>query len=210
MLNNTIYNNPWERSTVTYPYVWWDDGFTAEELNKIIEYCEKTELERSSVIGRDPEKEKQEIEKVRRCDIKFINRNEESAWIFDRVNFIIKSLNDQFYGFDLNGYDAFQYTSYNSAEQGMYDWHMDAHLGKDNLPANMPQPRKLSLSLLLNDPETDYEGGDFLINDGGEQKVEFKKGRAVAFPSWLLHKVSPVTKGFRKSLVVWVTGPKWK
>jgi PKHD-type hydroxylase len=210
MTYNTIYNNPWERATVTYPYVWWDDGFSTEELQKIIDYCEKDGLERAYTIGLDKEKDKEEIEKIRRCDIKFIKRDNDTGWIFDRLNFIVKSLNDQFYNLNLNGYDAFQYTSYDSAESGTYDWHIDTHLGHENLPSNMHEPRKLSLSLLLNDPEKDYEGGDFLVNDGQEKKVEFKKGRAVAFPSWLLHKVSPVTKGFRKSLVIWVTGPKWQ
>ena len=36
MSYNDLYNNPWERSTVTYPYAWWDDGFTNEELDKIV------------------------------------------------------------------------------------------------------------------------------------------------------------------------------
>ena len=34
MKYNDLYNNPWERATVTYPYAWWDDGFTNEEDRK--------------------------------------------------------------------------------------------------------------------------------------------------------------------------------
>ena len=92
------------------------------------------------------EKDKEEIEKIRRCDIKFIKRDNDTGWIIDRLNFIVKSLNDQFYNLNLNGYDAFQYTSYDSAESGTYDWHIDTHLGHENLPSNMHEPRKLSLS----------------------------------------------------------------
>ena len=213
MKYNDLYNNPWERATVTYPYVWWDDGFTNQELDKIINYCEHKGLERAHTIGADPIKDKQLIEQIRRCDVKFHYPNAETSWFFDRLNFIIKSLNDRFYNFELNGYEYFQYTSYNSQELGTYDWHMDTHLGNDALPKNMHEPRKLSLTLLLNDPEKDFIGGDFQINMGQEKNaatVPFKRGRAVVFPSFMIHKVTPIIKGFRKSAVVWVTGPKFK
>lgn len=209
MKYNGITNSPWERSTATHSWVYWDDMFTHTELDNIVSYCENAGLERSKVIGED---NKEKIEKVRRCDIKFHPRNNETAWIFDRINDIIIRVNSLYYGFELNGYDAFQYTSYNSAEKGNYNWHMDTHLGIRDLPNNMPQPRKLSMSLMLNDPETDFRGGEFELNTGREEhaeKLPFKKGRAVFFPSFLIHRVKPVTKGFRKSLVVWVVGPKF-
>jgi PKHD-type hydroxylase len=71
------------------------------------------------------------------------------------------------------------------------------------------EPRKLSLTLLLND---DFEGGEFQVNDGKEEMaitVPMNKGRVVLFPSFMIHRVKPVTKGVRKSLVVWVLGPKF-
>jgi len=213
MKYNDLYNNPRERATVTYPYAWWDDGFTNEELDKIVNYCEDKGLQRAVTIGADPIKDKQRIEQIRRCDVKFHARNEENYWFFDRLNFIIKSLNDRFYNFELNGYGSFQYTSYNSKELGKYGWHMDTHLGLDAIPKDMHEPRKLSLTLLLNDPVKDFQGGEFQLNIAEEKNpmtVPFKKGRAVVFPSFLLHQVTPVTKGFRKSAVVWVTGPKFR
>lgn len=203
-----ISNNPWGRSIVTYPFVWWDNAFEDGELQKIIDYCESGGLERAQVLGTSADKV-EAIEKVRRCDIKFHQRNDETAWLFDRMNTIITSLNNQFYGFDLNGYDTFQYTSYDAAEKGTYHWHMDICLSDDALPSNMTQPRKLSLTLLLND---DFEGGEFMVNLGNEDHathVEIPKGRVIAFPSFVIHSVKPVTKGFRKSVVIWVTGPKF-
>ena len=113
-------------------------------------------------------------------------------------------MNEKYYRFDLNGYDMFQYTTYD--KDGKYGWHMDTRLDK----GNDQQTRKLSMTLLLND---DFEGGDFMINEGSEQKptkVEMKKGRAIFFPSFMIHQVTPVTSGIRKSLVVWVVGPKFK
>ena len=73
--------------------------------------------------------------------------------------------------------------------------------------------RKLSITMLLNEPGIDFEGGGFEINNGRESeslKVETKRGRIIAFPSFMIHRVAPVTKGTRKSLVVWVLGPKFK
>lgn len=206
MTYNTIYNLPWERATITYPYTWLDDMFTNKELQKIIRYGDNTNMESARTIGTD----QTDVEKIRKSDVFFIKRDNETGWIFDKMNHITKTLNDQFYNFNLNGYESIQYTSYNGKEKGHYDWHIDTHLGNRNLPHFMHEPRKLSISLLLNEPGKDFDGGDFLINTGQQEKVEFKKGRAIAFPSWLMHKVSPVTKGFRKSLVIWATGPKWQ
>jgi predicted 2-oxoglutarate/Fe(II)-dependent dioxygenase YbiX len=71
--------------------------------------------------------------------------------------------------------------------------------------------RKLSMSIFLNE---DYDGGEFDICTGNQQnKVNsFKEypGSAIIFPSFMCHRVRPVTKGIRKSLVVWFTGPNWK
>ena len=116
MIYNSISNTPWERSTVTHPWAYWDDAFTHEELDNIIKYCEDKGLDRSKILG-TPEDKIEEIEQIRRCDIKFHSRNNETAWIFDRLNRAVSNINNMFYGFDLNGYCECQYTSYNSAEK---------------------------------------------------------------------------------------------
>jgi PKHD-type hydroxylase len=204
MKYNGIQNTTSDRAQITYPYTWWDNGFTEEELQWIINNCETADLHRGTVIDN--------IEKMspdRKCDLAFYSRTTENAWVFDRMNMILNTINDQFYGFELNGYDSFQYTAYNSEELAEYDWHMDIILGKSAYNANMPEPRKLSMTILLND---DFEGGEFQVNLGNEKKpetVELPKGRAIIFPSWLIHRVKPVTKGIRRSVVVWTQGPKF-
>ena len=58
----------------------------------------------------------------------------------------------------------------------------------------------------MNDPEKDFEGGGFSINTGKEKDAEqipFKRGRIIVFPSFLIHRVSPVTKGTRYSYISW-------
>lgn len=205
MSYNTIINDPTRRSRITEPWVYWDDAFTDKELDDILAYCRKFDLERALTFE---ENNKLDVNTDRRrSQIRFHTRNEDTAWMFDRLNFIITAANEQFYNFNLNGYESFQYTEYKSDDLGYYDWHMDMCLGHDE--GNMIETRKLSMSLCLND---DFDGGEFLINNGSEDeplKVPTKKGRAILFPSWMIHSVTPVTRGMRSTLVVWVMGPKW-
>jgi PKHD-type hydroxylase len=204
VLYNTLFNHPAERTRVTYPYVWWDDAFTAEELDAIADYCVAQGTDTAGTLGGANEN-------VRRSGVKFHRWSEELDWIFRRLNSAISAINDRWYGFALNGYDAFQFTEYRGEESGRYDWHMDLCMGSEWLPVDMIEPRKLSLSLLLGEPGTDFKGGEFLFNLGNERDArtaELKKGRILAFPSWMIHSVAPVTEGVRRSVVVWVTGPK--
>ena len=88
MRYRTLTNSPIERTVVTYSHVKWQNSFTAEELDKILAYCDSISTERAKVIDTD-ENNISEIEKKRRSDIKFHPRNDKTAWIFDRLNQII-------------------------------------------------------------------------------------------------------------------------
>ena len=209
MKYSTIYNDPIRRATVFEPWCYWDDVFSNDELNKVIEYCESKELIHGTTFG---EKSKEEIEKVRISNIGFHNRNPETAWIFDKVNFILQSANEMFYNFNLNGYDSFQYTTYDAEKNGNYDWHMDTILGSDLGNSWDTETRKLTMILLLNEPDVDFKGGEVQINMGNQDNartLELPRGRIIAFPSFMIHKVKPVVAGVRKSLVVWIEGPKF-
>jgi PKHD-type hydroxylase len=84
---------------------------------------------------------------------------------------------------------------------------MDMIMGKQEIQD--PEPRKLSLTLLLNDT---FKGGEFCINAGVEENPDIpqmKKVKIILFPSFMIHRVAPVTMGTRRSLVVWVLGPKF-
>ena len=70
--------------------------------------------------------------------------------------------------------------------------------------------RKVSVTIQLSNPE-DYDGGELELWTGaGIQKVEKHKGCAILFPSYMLHRITPVTKGVRKSLVLWVGGSTFR
>jgi len=95
-----------------------------------------------------------------------------------------------------------QFTHYLTG--GFYEWHMD----NDVSAKHQPPVRKISMTLLLSDPST-FEGGDLEIMSKGKT-AKLKQGQALFFASWLQHRVKPVTKGERKSLVMWFGGPSFK
>jgi len=204
-------NMPRERTQLSYPYCYWNDGFTSEELDKMCTYFSTFDLEKAKVFGQG----EQVVPKIRSSDIKFhmFNpQNNDTNWIFMKLNNIIDNLNNQYFNYNLNGYDKIQYGEYKSEDSGKYNFHIDMGI---TIPQNLDDScfRKLSLTLLLNEPGVDFEGGDFefMFSDNVEKVPEdkLKKGTVILFPSFLLHRVKSVTKGTRKSLVVWVTGPKF-
>ena len=72
------------------------------------------------------------------------------------------------------------------------------------------EPRKLSLSLQLSDG-ADYQGGELQAQVRSRIEVAPKaRGAVIAFPSYVLHRVMPITAGVRKSLVVWALGPEYR
>ena len=107
------------------------------------------------------------------------------------------------WGFILNGQEETQIGRYKSSDEGFYDWHMDSYPPKNNIQ------RKLSCVILLNDP-SEFEGGVLQFR-GMEDEVILKgQGDIVVFPSFIEHRVTPVTKGVRYSAVTWAGGPSFR
>lgn len=99
-----------------------------------------------------------------------------------------------------------QFTVYDETDQGHYDWHIDAFLARD---VPYAQDRKLSMVIQLSHG-ADYEGGDFEVEHAYDERDVRDKGTAIVFPSICRHRVTPVTKGTRYSLVAWLEGPAWR
>ena len=123
--------------------------------------------------------------------------------MYKDIEKIMKQTNGNHFGFDgMTITEMAQYTEY--PEGGFYDWHVD----NDVNCANEPPVRKISMTILLS-PENEFEGGDLeLVKEG--QSAKIKQGQAIFFASFIRHRVAPVTKGNRKSLVMWFGGTPFK
>ena len=197
--------NVHERVYATHPFCFSDNHFDAKDIKKIRKYCDRFELG-TAKVGVDSVG--QENTNIRQSRIKFFNPNDNNGWIFQKIRDGIQHLNDNYYGFDLVGFDHIQYTEYNNSGS-KYDFHMDMFTG---INGDKNLTRKLSGVLFLSDPE-EFTGGEFQIMEGGPDyitTIQQKAGRLIVFPSYMIHRVAPVSSGVRRSLVVWCVGPKFK
>jgi PKHD-type hydroxylase len=177
-------------------YYCFKDGFSEQELEWIDNLKELYPYEEASVVGGD------EVKNVRKSKVKWIHVDDKSHWVYDKIQSFILEAN-QVWKFDLHSVvDSIQYTEYYD-DGGHYGWHMD--IGPH--PINH---RKVSITIQLSSPE-DYDGGELELWTGaGIQNVEKHKGCAILFPSYMLHRITPVTRGVRKSLVLWVGGSTFR
>jgi PKHD-type hydroxylase len=123
--------------------------------------------------------------------------------MYKDIEQIMKTTNGNHFGFDgMQITEMAQYTEY--PEGGFYEWHVD----NDVNCAHEPPVRKISMTCLLS-PESEFEGGDLeLMAEGKVAKI--KQGHAVFFASFIRHRVKPVTRGRRQSLVMWFGGTPFK
>jgi PKHD-type hydroxylase len=132
--------------------------------------------------------------------IAWLTPNPGTEWLFHRLASLHLEAN-RHYGLDIVGFvDALQYTVY-GAEQH-FDWHVD--LGPGSTSA-----RKLSMSIQLSDA-SEYAGGALEFINVPPHPEAVQRGTAIIFPSYLAHRVTPVTRGVRRSLVGWAYGPTFR
>ena len=123
--------------------------------------------------------------------------------LYQTLDTFIQKANLNHFGFDdIRITEQAQFTEY--PEGGFYDWHMDCDVNMQH----EPPVRKISMTLLLNDP-SEFEGGDLELMAPGKF-AELKQGHAIVFASFLNHRVNPVKRGVRQSLVVWFGGKPFR
>lgn len=192
------------------PWVTQNDIFSEDELDFILSVFGKMQHQNALLLD---ESGVRESRSYRTGTTTFVHSSQnEFSWIFSRISMVVDVLNDQFFHYDIHGYDNIQYAEYPAEVGGHYDWHVDISIGANREQSKIfgAQHRKISISILLND---DFEGGEFDITlDGGNTvtPLPLKRNSALAFPSFVCHRVRPVTSGTRKSIVCWVLGPKFR
>ena len=201
--------NPVYRRDNMAPFYVMDDVFTHEEIDTITRYCQSKGTQKAPVM--QSRGSLVTDDKLRLSDIRMHDINRDNRWIFERVAEAFESANRDAYNFELDGFNRFQYSEYN--ERGShYEYHMD--LSFASISDRAVIGRKLSLSVMLND-HSEFSGGEFQMVIDSQTianpiSVPHKKGRFVFFPSFLIHRVAPVTQGSRRSLVFWALGPKFR
>jgi PKHD-type hydroxylase len=175
-------------------YYYFTNVFTSEELVKIVEIGEKTPKTNATTVGTEGDI----VSEYRLSEISWLNENDETSWLYLKLAEHAKIANEVMWNFDIWGFgDSLQYTRY-YGNGGHYDWHADLGPGISN--------RKLSCVLQLSTPE-EYEGGELQMNPGGNIiSVPKGLGTLCFFPSFLLHRVTPLSSGVRLSLVTWFRG----
>jgi PKHD-type hydroxylase len=141
---------------------------------------------------------------VRKTDLIWIDISKPKFnWIYERITLYVEQYNDAVWGYDVAEpylIQGFQLGKYSKGS--FYDWHTDSFAGELST-------RRLSMTVQLTNPD-EYEGGDFEMfrgNRGDSYPEEINhQGSVILFPSYIWHRVHPITKGTRFSLVGWVLG----
>jgi PKHD-type hydroxylase len=189
---------------------WWRlhrKVFTEEQCKAI---CERafTYPARKGTVGYGGEKKVGVVSKIRKSTLRWLNREDlQLQWAYLRMERLALESNEMAFGLEISGlcggFHAVQFTEYHGDEEHHYDWHAD-----DNWKRREPFDRKLSKVIQLSKPE-DYEGGRLeLWNDPLPEGHFREQGDVIVFPAFNRHRVTPVTKGLRYSLVTWFLGPK--
>jgi PKHD-type hydroxylase len=178
--------------------VWWEGAFSESELDWL--QAKAKASENNAEVGGDAGTVVNYS--VRRSQISWLRNTPDTEWVFRKLGDVAAKLNAQYYRFDLTGFgEGLQLTQYDQSENGMYGWHQDYGVSIS---------RKLSLVLQLTDP-AGYEGGNLqVMTTGNPVNVRKQRGLIAAFPSFVLHQVTPVTQGNRQSLVAWVAGSPFR
>lgn len=183
------------------PFVVWENAFSPAELDAIVALGDQLRLEKATLVYGEGGGSTDDPGRITRTA--WMGRATQTQWIYERMERAIRAVNNDIYRFDLTGFsDLFQYTVYHGEEGGHFDWHVDQ--------IRQPAHRKLSASLQLTDPSA-YDGCELQIHCGARQEtVSRARGALVVFPSYILHRVTPITRGTRKALVVWTAGPPFR
>jgi PKHD-type hydroxylase len=180
----------------------WQDLFSKSELDAMVRLGDQLALEKAelSVGGAG-------YENIRATRVAWMPRGAQTENLYRRMEEAVLEINARFLRFDLSALADLQYAVYGGQEGGHFDWHKD--YGRD--PSDPGQePRKLTLSLQLSDT-SDYEGCDLQVRGGHEiDTAPRTRGTLIAFPANVLHQVTPIRAGIRRSLVAWAVGPEFR
>tara|TARA_B100000085_G_scaffold282154_1_gene310145 strand:- start:777 stop:1352 length:576 start_codon:yes stop_codon:yes gene_type:complete len=183
----------------TFQFVVYRENFlSSDECDKLIKTLDK-DLTEGTIVG------DYTTDKVNKNIRNTLNKPFKADTLGNKINSAVVVANINFFNYDIDKIDGLRFLKYGIG--GTYNWHTD--YGR-----NQCSMRKLTAVVQLSD-EKDYEGGDFEfgITDakGNDLVVGNKsKGCLMIFPSFLSHRVAPITKGTRYSIITWMEGDTFR
>ena len=208
LLDNSGYQIPTREHPEKQTIVYWENFLAPENIQTLQSYLDQNQKKSAEIYISD--KTLLVSNAVRHTEIVWYNSIQEHSDIWQKIINTIAEVNARFFQMELTQCEPAQLALYTPAKHkddrdGHYDWHWDM------LTPAPGVPRKLSMCLMLGDP-AEFEGGDLEVMAGSAAPVtlEQRQGRAWFFPSYILHRVTPVTQGTRRSMVVWAGGPSFR
>lgn len=185
------------------PFLTVPDALTPDECARIIALAAAQPLSDAGLV-------RARSHDIRRADLAWLEDIPAADWVMDRMVRLVAEANrggpdHGGFGFDLDDFaESAQVARYGADRQGHFDWHSD--IGAGSLAAR----RKLTVVVQLSDPAA-YQGGVLEVRpDSNVAQVGAAQGTGIVFPSFVLHRVTPVTIGTRWSLTLWAHGPTFR
>ena len=176
-------------------YQLWSSALTTKQIDKITNAALSQPAQDATIFSSAAS-----MQSIRSSTIRWVP----DQWVKDLLWDYIQQANVNAFNIDVHNEAEIQFTEYHAAQAGHYDWHHDVNWNGQTI-----SDRKLSVTIQLSDP-SEYEGGDFEFDDVKTNADFSSQGTVLIFPSYLRHRVRPVTSGTRQSLVAWFFGPRWK
>lgn len=175
------------------------DALGAEDCAGLVALARTAQMRDAGLVGGETR------HGIRRADIAWLDDLPEAAPVMDRLAGLVARANREAFGFDLTDLaESAQVARYGAERSGHFDWHSD--IGAGALAAR----RKLTIVVQLSNP-ADYAGGVLELRpDSNIHAAAVKRGTATVFPSFVLHRVTPVSAGERWSLTLWAHGPAFR
>ena len=175
------------------------DVFSPDECRRVITSANANRFDESALVGG-----RQDV-LHRRARLLWLDESAGASWIFDRMLQTFAEVNRRHFEFQIEEFaERMQVSRYSADNTGFFDWHADVGDGPTAIR------RKLTMVVQLSDGDG-YEGGNLELNSDGNVRTSSRKvGSALVLPSFVLHRVSPMIKGYRYSLTLWSHGPAFR
>lgn len=174
-------------------------ALTHAECDSLVALCQAAPMRDAGLVGATT------AHQIRRADLSWLDDIPQASWVMDRMMRLVVEANREAFGFDLTEFaESPQVARYGAEREAHFDWHTD--IGAGALAAK----RKLTIVVQLSNPQ-EYEGGTLDLRPGSNiRQAPTDRGTAILFPSFMLHRVTPVTSGTRWSLTLWSHGPAFR